>query len=216
MAQRFDFTVLIQSFTHLIGFKETKKKKKKKKIWFARSQSIFIRIPFMEINLFPLQFSIYDCFSAQSHIKIKIIIKKKLKKKKIRNQNRTKKKKTRHFDFLRSRREREREREREIGTLKEREWTAWDKASPWASEKPLMKGKVESTATILWAWASNSSASSIVFLRSEKSIFSLLYLSLKALQVLIWRSLCLTFSLCHITCLHCQYNNKYLSSLVAL
>lgn len=42
-------------------------------------------------------------------------------------------------------------------TLKQREWVAKDKASPLASEKQPMKGKAESRATILCAWASTNS-----------------------------------------------------------
>ena len=55
-------------------------------------------------------------------------------------------------------------------TLKEREWGAKADASPWASEKHLMKGTVESAAIRLWAWASTSTASSTAFFRTVKSI----------------------------------------------
>jgi len=59
---------------------------------------------------------------------------------------------------------------RRVSTLKEREWGAKVNASPLASEKPLMKGTVESRATMLWAWASTTSISSIASLSSVKSI----------------------------------------------
>lgn len=81
------------------------------------------------------------------------------------------------------------EKRESIGTLKEREWTAWDNASPSASEKPRMKGKSESSETILWAWASTSSASSTASLSAWKSIFSLCFLSPEALEFWQWRSL---------------------------